>query len=75
MLDDLFSLSQTFLRIRNRLFRRSFLKDNPLTNRFSIILGQRGIGKTTVMIQHLLASQSNDIYTRKPCMSRRIIFW
>ncbi len=65
MLDDLFSLSQTFLRIRNRAFQRSFLHDNPLTNRFSIIIGQRGIGKTTAMIQHLLARQGNDLYTRK----------
>ena len=65
MLDDLFSLSQTFLRIRNRSYRRSFLQDNPLTNRFSIIIGQRGIGKTTVLIQHLLASQDDDLYTRE----------
>jgi predicted AAA+ superfamily ATPase len=65
MLDDLFSLSQTFLRLRNRTFQRSFLRDNPLTNRFSIIIGQRGIGKTTAMIQNLLASQNNDLFTRK----------
>ncbi len=65
MLNDLFSLSQTFLRIRNRTFQRSFLRDHPLTNRFSIIIGQRGIGKTTVMIQHLLGSQAGDLYTRK----------
>ncbi len=64
MLNDLFTLSQTFLRIRNRAFQRSFLRDYPLTNRFSIIIGQRGIGKTTVMIQHLLASQDHDLYTR-----------
>ena len=65
MLDDLFSLSQTFLRLRNRTFQRSFLLDNPLTNRFSIILGQRGIGKTTAMIQHLLASQQNELFSTK----------
>lgn len=65
MLDDLFSLSQTFLRIRNRAFQRSFLDDHQLTNRFTIIIGQRGIGKTTVMIQHLLADQGGDLFTRK----------
>ncbi len=54
MLDDLIPLSQTFLRIRNRDFKRYFLRDHPLHNRFSIIIGQRGIGKTTVMIQNLL---------------------
>lgn len=65
MLDDLFSLSQTFIRIRNREFKRYFLREHPLTNRFSIIIGQRGIGKTTAMIQHLLGSCGNDLYTRK----------
>ncbi len=65
MLDDLVSLSQTFLRIRNREFKRYFLRDHPLTNRFSIIVGQRGIGKTTAMIQHLLGSYAGDLYTRK----------
>ncbi len=65
MLDELFILSQTFLRIRNRSFKRYFLRDTPLTNRFSIIVGQRGIGKTTAMIQHLLEQYSNDRFTRK----------
>jgi len=39
MLDDLVSLSQTFLRIRNREFKRYFLRDHSLGNRFSIIVG------------------------------------
>lgn len=49
MLDELFSLSQTFLQLRNRSFHRYFLQETPLTNRFSIIVGQRGIGKTTAI--------------------------
>src|SRR5690242_10098137 len=65
MLSDLIDLSQTFLRIRNREFRRYFLRDHPLTNRFSIIVGQRGIGKTTAMVQHLLDSYGGDRYSRK----------
>jgi len=65
MLDELISLSQTFLRIRNREFKRSFLVDHSLTNRFSIIIGQRGIGKTTVMVQHLLNRYAGDRYNRK----------
>jgi len=36
MLDDLIPLSQTFLRIRNRDFKRYFLRDHPLANRFAI---------------------------------------
>ena len=65
MLSNLFDLSQTFLRIRNREFKRYFLRDNSLDNRFSIIVGQRGIGKTTVMIQHLLERYGNDRYSGK----------
>ena len=65
MLADLIPLSQSFLRIRNRDFKRYFLRDQPLTNRFSIIIGQRGIGKTTVMTQHLLAQYNDDRSGRK----------
>ncbi|MFH1146920.1 MAG: AAA family ATPase [Pseudomonadota bacterium] len=65
MLDDLFSLSQTFLRIRNREFKHYFLRDHSLSNRFSMIVGQRGIGKTTAMVQCLLGTYANDPYNRK----------
>lgn len=65
MIEDLFRLSQNFIRINNRGYIRYFLKTNPLKNRFSIVVGQRGAGKTTVMIQHILASYRNDIFTNK----------
>jgi predicted AAA+ superfamily ATPase len=65
MIDDIASLSQTLLRIRNREFKRYFLREHSLDNRFSIIVGQRGIGKTTAMVQHLLGRYGNDIYNRK----------
>jgi len=65
MLDDLFTLSQTFLKLRNRPFKRYFLRDPPLASRFSIIIGQRGVGKTTAMVQHILEACANDLYTPK----------
>ena len=65
MLSDLTTLSHSFLRIRNRDFKRYFLRDNSLSNRFSIIVGQRGIGKTTVMIQHLLDRYAGDLFSDK----------
>ncbi len=65
MLDELIALGQNFLRLRNREFKRYFLRDTPLTNRFTIIVGQRGVGKTTIMVQHLLARYQGDLYTRK----------
>jgi len=65
MIDNLVSLSQTLIRIRNREFRRYFLRDHALDTRFSIIVGQRGIGKTTAMIQLLLDRYGNDIHHRQ----------
>jgi predicted AAA+ superfamily ATPase len=65
MIDNLVSLSQTLIRIRNREFKRYFLRDHALDTRFSIIVGQRGIGKTTAMIQLLLDRYGNDVHHRQ----------
>ncbi|MFH1319888.1 MAG: AAA family ATPase [Bacteroidota bacterium] len=65
MLDDLFLLSQNFLEINNRKYVRYFLRSNRLNNRFSIIIGQRGIGKTTIIIQYILSKYKQDIFTNK----------
>jgi predicted AAA+ superfamily ATPase len=64
MLEELIRLSQNFIKINNRDYIRYFLKLNPLKNRFSIVVGQRGVGKTTAMIQNILASYDNDIFTK-----------
>ena len=63
MLDDIFEISRNFLKILNRPFIRYFLDKYPLADRFSIITGQRGVGKTTAMIQKIL-SINDDILTR-----------
>ena len=65
MPEDLYTLSRHFLRSNNRPYRRYFLRNNPLKNRFSIIIGPRGVGKTTAMIQHLLSKYGGDIHTDK----------
>jgi len=64
MLDDIFTLSQTLMRVRRRSYRRSFLRTHQMDGRF-IIVGPRGVGKTTVMIQHLLDRYDGDILTPK----------
>ena len=64
MLDDIFKLSSDFLKTLNRPYRRYFLDKYPLTSRFSIIIGQRGVGKTTAMIQKILSANNNDIFTK-----------
>lgn len=65
MIEELVRLSQDFIRFSNRNYVRYFLKANRLDNRFSLIVGQRGVGKTTAIIQHLLASCRNDPFTDK----------
>jgi uncharacterized protein len=65
VIEDLFRLSQSFLTTYNRKYIRYFIKANPLQNRFSIILGQRGVGKTTSIIQYILRSYGSDLFTSK----------
>ncbi|MDD5433944.1 MAG: AAA family ATPase, partial [Nitrospira sp.] len=65
MLEALFHLSQDFLRLNNRNYIRYFLRTNPFKGRFSIVTGQRGVGKTTAIIQHILASCNTDFFTNK----------
>ncbi len=64
MLDDLFTLSRQFLAGFNRPYRRYFLHKYALENRFSILIGPRGVGKTTALIQYL-SSRYTDLYTQK----------
>jgi predicted AAA+ superfamily ATPase len=59
-MDDLYRLSRTQLAFFNRPYRRYFLKTHPLDRRLGIVLGQRGIGKTTAMVQHLLDAAGGD---------------
>ena len=63
MIDAIFTLSRHFLKIYNRPYVRSFLKTTALNNRFSIIVGQRGVGKSTTLIQHLLKYSEGDLFS------------
>ena len=53
MLEPFFQLSQTYRINYEQGYIRYFFKETLLTNRFSIISGQRGIGKTTAIIQYM----------------------
>ena len=75
MIEDLFRLSQNFLTIYNRKYIRYFIKTHPLQNRFSIIVGQRGVGKTTAIIQFILISYESDLFSPKACTFRPITSW
>ncbi|MCK6605142.1 MAG: ATP-binding protein [Ignavibacteriaceae bacterium] len=65
MIGELFNLSNHFLTIYNREYQRYFARKNDLSNRFSIIIGHRGVGKTTVIIQHALSKYGSNLPTRK----------
>lgn len=62
MLDELRKLSQYFLKLKNSPYRRYFIQTNPFKHRLSLLLGQRGIGKTTTLVQFLLDTASQDIH-------------
>jgi len=64
MLEELFSISQIYLKNYNQEYNRYFLNEQNLSNRFSIIVGQRGIGKTTFMVQYIM-KHYKDIFTTK----------
>ena len=67
MLDEtLIELSQVFLQSKSQQYQRYFMgKQFALTERFSILLGQRGVGKTTLLIQHLLNYVALDALNQK----------
>lgn len=65
MLDELFDLSRHFIQTCNKDYQRYFLRKYPLENRFSIIIGPRGVGKTTAIIQYLLKFTGGDPLSRE----------
>jgi predicted AAA+ superfamily ATPase len=65
MLDGIRGLSRKFIELRFQAYQRYFLKTHPLDNRFSIILGDRGIGKTTTLIQYLVKYAEGDFLSSK----------
>ncbi|MBE0496930.1 MAG: ATP-binding protein [Campylobacterales bacterium] len=53
MLDGLFLKSRDFVALNNQAYKRYFIKTKPLEHRLSIIIGPRGIGKTTTVAQYM----------------------
>ncbi|MFI5343744.1 MAG: ATP-binding protein [Chlamydiales bacterium] len=52
--EELQELSQSFIKLKYEPYRRYFIRQTPMLHRFSILLGERGVGKTTTLIQNLL---------------------
>lgn len=53
MLEKLQIESKKFLLRNNQKYQRYFIKENKIKHRLSIIVGQRGIGKTTTIAQYM----------------------
>jgi uncharacterized protein len=62
MLDAIKQLSHQFLKLKNSPYRRYFIQMEPFKHRLSLLLGQRGVGKTTTLVQFLLDSTSQDYF-------------
>ncbi len=62
MFEDLRELSQNFIKLKFEQYRRYFIRTTPMKHRFAVILGERGIGKTTTVIQYLVeAAKGNPL--------------
>lgn len=62
MLEELRNLSLHFLTIKNSAYRRYFIRTENLSHRLSVIIGQRGVGKTTTLVQSLLDYVEGDLH-------------
>jgi uncharacterized protein len=60
MLENLFHLSRTNLELKSRPVERHFMIDKLGKHRANIVLGPRGVGKTTTLIQYLLQQVQGD---------------
>jgi predicted AAA+ superfamily ATPase len=65
MVEKLYELSRFYLQNYDQAFKRYFLNKYPLKGRFYIIIGQRGIGKTTLLVQYILGCCQHDPLTRQ----------
>lgn len=52
-MEDLFKLSRQYMHFLDRPYKRRFLVTDPFKNQMTILLGQRGIGKSTLIVQYL----------------------
>ncbi len=65
MLDELFLLSQQFITAKNQAYRRYFIQRADLSHRMNIIVGARGVGKTTTLVQHLLDHVNGNLLSKE----------
>ena len=62
-LSSIYSLSREFLQRKYQAYHRDLLKGTLFDHRLSVISGARGVGKTTLLIQHLRQFVQDDIHS------------
>ena len=60
MYEKIVEISQQFLKVKYSSYKRYFIRRHKFTHRMSMILGQRGVGKTTTLVQLLLNKTKGD---------------
>jgi len=60
MLEELFIKSRDFITLNNQKYQRYFIKTKKLEHRLSIIVGPRGIGKTTTVAQYIINNYKDN---------------
>ena len=64
-MEDLFSLSRSFFLTKKRDYVRSYLGEKRFRSNLSILIGARGVGKTTAIIQFMLSNFEQDALSEK----------
>lgn len=60
MYEKIVEISHQFLKAKNSSYERYFIRETKFAHRMSIIVGQRGVGKTTTLVQLLLKKVRGD---------------
>jgi len=60
-MEKLVEISRNYLRKYNKTYKRFILKNNDFKGNFYMFLGQRGVGKTTILVQMLLNIVNGNI--------------
>ncbi len=60
MYEKLQEISHQFLKVKNLPYERYFIRTTKLAHRMSMIVGPRGVGKTTTLVQLLLKKVGGD---------------
>lgn len=64
-MDNFFKISDHYVQTLNREYVREFLASDPFRTQMTILLGQRGVGKTTAIIQYIAKQFNSKRKTRK----------